>query len=330
MSTTEKEDAMGWLKTTRSPALTLLALAVAWSTAACGAGDADAAADRAAVDAGEAQEAATRYVRYEHEGDVSYGILEEETIRELDGAPFDAPSPTGAVVGIDEARLLTPVDPMRISKVVGTAVNTRRPGLELPEDAHPRWFAKFPTSLNPTGGEVELPPEAGNLNYEGELVVIIGREARHVSEEDALDHVFGYAVGNDFSENTWYGEGAGREGPSRMISKGADSWACLGPMIVTGIDYRGRRVVTRLNGEIVQEGTTDDLIQDVPELISDLSRYVTLLPGDVIYTGTVLFEEGARRRMEPGDELEVTIEGLGTVRNTIAPMRVPGETTEEE
>ena len=203
---------------------------------------------------------------------------------------------------------------------MGTAVNTRRPGLELPENAYPRWFAKFPTALNPDGAGVELPPEATNLNYEGELVVVIGKEARHVSEDEALDYVFGYGVGNDFSENTWYGERAGREEPTRLISKGTDTWACLGPVITAGIDYRGRRVTTTLNGEIVQDGSTDQLIQNVPELISNLSRYVTLLPGDVIYTWTVLFEEGARRRMEVGDVLTVSIDGIGSVTNTIVPM----------
>lgn len=97
--------------------------------------------------------------------------------------------------------------------------------------------------------------------------------------------------------------------------------AALGLVISTGLDYRGRRIVTRLNGEIVQDGTTDDLIQNVPELVSYLSRYVTLLPGDIIYTGTVLFKEGARRRMELGDELVVSIEGIGEVHSTVVAMK---------
>lgn len=266
----------------------------------------------------------THYVRF-HEGDrTAYGILEGETIRELDGYLFDDPRPTGRTLALADVRLLLPVDPSRVSKVVGTAVNTERPGLDLTDDAHPRWFAKFPTSLSPDGAEIELPPEAENLNYEGELVVVIGRRARHVAEADALDYVFGYAVGNDYSENTWYGERGGREMPTRMISKGADTWANLGMVIVAGIDYRGRRLVTTLNGEVVQDGNTEQIIQEVAELISNLSRYITLLPGDLIYTGTVPFKEGVRRRMQPGDRLEVSIEGIGSVTSTIVPMRVPG------
>lgn len=268
-----------------------------------------------------AQEGVTHYVRFEQDGRIAYGILEGDSIHELEGDLLDSPRPTNRVHKASALRLLVPLDPARISKVVGTAVNTRRPGLELPAQAHPRWFAKFPTSLTGPDGEVERPPEATNLNYEGELVVVIGKRGRHIPRERALEHLFGVAVGNDFSENTWYGEDRGREEPSRLIAKGTDSWAAIGPAIVTGLDFSDLRVVTRLNGEVVQEGSTSDLIQDVPELISNLSRYVTLLPGDVIYTGTVRFLPGKRRALEPGDVTEVEIEGLGTLRNRIVAMR---------
>lgn len=267
-----------------------------------------------------AQDKEISYVRVEHEVGVSYGILQGETVRELDGSPWTDGVPTGHSWSSDEVTFLTPVDPMAISKVIGVAINTKRPGLELPPNPHPIWFAKFPTSLSADSANILLPPKADNLNYEGELVVIIGRRAHNVSKEEALNYVFGYTVGNDFSENTWYLEQRGREEPSRMISKGFDTWANLGSVIISGIDYRGRRLVTKLNGEVVQDGNTDQIIQDVPELISHVSRYITLLPGDVIYTGTVPFLEDARRRMEPGDKLEVSIEGIGTVHSTIVPL----------
>ena len=263
---------------------------------------------------------AARFVRFEVNGTTSYGEVVGEKIHQLSGLYFNAPERTGVTYDYDAVKLLLPLAPRDVSKILGTAVNTKRPNLSLPENPHPRWFAKFPSSLNPSGAGVMLPPEAGNLNYEGELVVVIGKTARHVSEEDALDYVFGYAVGNDFSENTWYGERQGRGEPSRLISKGSDTWACLGQEIVTGLDYNNRRLTTRLNGDIVQDGNTNELIQDVPELIAYVSRFITLEPGDLIYTGTVLFKEGARRKMQEGDVLEVTIEGIGSVRNTIVPM----------
>ncbi|MEM9742971.1 MAG: fumarylacetoacetate hydrolase family protein [Pseudomonadota bacterium] len=263
---------------------------------------------------------AESYVRFTVNDAVHYGLLEGDQVAQLSGDYFSDPKPTGERYPLEDVGLLLPLDPTRVSKILGTAVNTRRPNLEVAEDAHPRWFAKFPSSLNENGGNVMLPPEAGNLNYEGELVVVIGKEARHVSEEDALDYVFGYTVGNDFSENTWYGERKGRGEPSRLISKGSDTWACLGNVIVTGINHRDRRLVTTLNGKVVQDGNTNDLIQDVPKLISYASRYITLMPGDLIYTGTVPFQEGARRKMQVGDRLTVTIDGIGTVENQIVEM----------
>jgi len=265
-------------------------------------------------------QAETRYVRFQTDGAKAYGIIKGDRVYELDGDYFSNPKKTGKNYSVNDVELLLPLDPLKISKVLGTAVNTRRPGLELPENAHPRWFAKFPTSLNPDGAGVMLPPEANNLNYEGELVVVIGKKASRVSKEEALDYVFGYTVGNDFSENTWYGERKGRLEPSRLISKGSDTWACLGSIIVAGIDYKNRNVKTVLNGQVVQNGNTNELIQDVPELISYISRYITLMPGDLIYTGTVLFEKDARRKMQIGDKLEVTIEGIGSVANHIVAM----------
>ena len=268
---------------------------------------------------------AARFVRYEAKGQVNYGEVVGDTVYELSGSYLAGAERTGTQHELASVTLHLPVDPGEVSKILGTAVNTKRPTLSLPENPHPRWFAKFPSSLNPDGGGVMLPPEAENLNYEGELVVVIGKTARHVTEDRALDYVFGYTVGNDFSENTWYGERKGREEPARLISKGSDTWACLGSEVVTDIDYRNRRLVTRLNNEIVQDGNTNDLIQDVPELIAYVSRYITLEPGDLIYTGTVLFKEDARRKMQIGDELEVAIEGIGRVRSTIVPMLASGQ-----
>lgn len=268
-----------------------------------------------------------RFVRFEHDGVISWGIEIGDEVRPLAGATLfeaAAAADTGewaTAVGLpaNDVRFLTPVDPDQTSKVIGVAVNTRRPG-RMDPIPHPRWFAKFPTSLNHATGPIELPPEATNLNYEGELVLVIGREGRHIPESEARDHVFGVTVGNDYSENTWYGERNGVDEPTRMISKGTDSWAPIGRAIVRGIDYSDLRLTTTLNGEVVQDGRTSDLVNSIDNLISHVSRYITLKPGDVIFTGTVLFNEGARRRMEPGDVVEVSIEGLGSVRNEIVAM----------
>jgi 2-keto-4-pentenoate hydratase/2-oxohepta-3-ene-1,7-dioic acid hydratase in catechol pathway len=269
-----------------------------------------------------AQGQVTRYVRYQVGEQVAFGVLDGETIREIAGDLFGDHQPTGRTVRRQDVRLLAPVDPSRVNKVLGVAINSRRAGRDSAVP-HPRWFAKLPTSLNDPDGEIELPPEASNLNYEGELVVVIGRKGRHIPRDSALAYVFGYTVGNDVSENTWYGERQGDQDPTRLISKAADTWAALGPELVRGFEHRGRRVITRLNGEVVNQGTTDDLINDVPNLISNISRYVTLLPGDLLYTGTYRGVPGARRAFRAGDVVEVEIEGIGVLRNRIVAMRVP-------
>ena len=274
----------------------------------------------AVVTTAAAQDGATHYVRFEHDGVASYGILDGEMVRELHGDDlFGALPPTGRSFPLSDVRLLVPIDPAQVQKVLGIAINTKRPSRMEPVP-HPRYFAKMPTSLRGPGDPVELPPEASNLNYEGELVLIIGKRGRHISEEDALDYVFGVTVGDDFSENTWYGERQGVDEPTRLLSKGMDSWAPIGPAIVTGIDYTDLAVEVRLNGEVVQTGRTSDLVNGVRNLISYISRYMTLMPGDVIFTGTVGRVPETRRVMEPGDVIEVEIEQLGLLSNRIVAM----------
>ena len=215
----------------------------------------------AAVTTAAAQDGATHYVRFEHDGVASYGLLDGEMVRELHGDDlFGALPPTGRAFPLSEVRLLVPIDPAQVQKVLG------------------------------------------------------------IAEEDALDYVFGVTVGDDFSENTWYGERQGVDEPTRLLSKGTDSWAPIGPAIVTGIDYTDLAVEVRLNGEVVQQGRTSDLVNGVANLISYISRYMTLMPGDVIFTGTVARLPEGRRVMEPGDVIEVEIEQLGLLRNRIVPM----------
>jgi len=263
---------------------------------------------------------AIHYVRYQHGEQISYGILNGQTIRELSADPFSSPRATGRTARLTDVKLLSPIDPARGGKVLGVAINTRRPGREAPVP-HPRWFAKLATSLVGTEGDVEHPPEASNFDWEGELVLVIGRRARHVSVEEAPRYIFGVTVGNDFSENTWYGERAGVNEPSRLISKATDTWAALGPAIVTGLDYGDLRVVIRVNGDTVATGRTSQLLNNPAQLVSNLSRFVTLLPGDLIYTGTYPTLTGKDNTVHPGDVVEVEIEQLGLLRNRIVPMR---------
>jgi len=266
--------------------------------------------------------AQTHYVRYEHNGRVAAGILEGDRIAEISGDIFASPRRTGRTVSAAGVRLLAPIDPLRVNKVLGVAINSRRPGREQPVD-HPRWFAKLPTSIIGPNDTIEHPPEATNMDWEGELVLVIGRRCRHVSVADAPGCIFGVAVGNDVSENTWYGERAGLGEPTRLISKATDTWAALGPAIVSGIDYSDLQVDIRVNNELVARGRTSQLLNNPAQLVSYISRYVTLLPGDLLYTGTFPTMPGRDNTLHPGDVVEIEIEHLGVLRNPVALMRSP-------
>jgi 2-keto-4-pentenoate hydratase/2-oxohepta-3-ene-1,7-dioic acid hydratase in catechol pathway len=144
------------------------------------------------------------------------------------------------------------------------------------------------------------------------LVVVIGKPVKHATPEQARAAIFGVTCGNDVSERNWqHGE---QKDLQWWRAKGSDTFAPLGPAIVTGLDYGNLPLQTRLNGEVVQRQSTSDLIFDCPSIVSWVSGWVTLMPGDIIYTGT----PGATRKLSPGDVVEVEIEGIGVLRNPVA------------
>jgi len=155
---------------------------------------------------------------------------------------------------------------------------------------------------------VPYPSDATDLHYEAELVVVIGKTASKVSAEDAGDYIFGVTAGNDISERNWQANDL-----QWFRAKGSDKFGPLGPAIVTGLNYLDLRVQTRLNGETMQNQSSIDQIHDVHAVLSYVSQYVTLLPGDIIYTGT----PGATSAMKPGDTVEIEVEGVGILRNQI-------------
>jgi 2-keto-4-pentenoate hydratase/2-oxohepta-3-ene-1,7-dioic acid hydratase in catechol pathway len=247
----------------------------------------------------------TRYVRYAAAGKISYGILEGETIRELSGNLFVTPKPTGKRVKLADARLLAPVVP---GKVIAVGLNYLSHLGERPAAQYPGLFAKLPSSIIGPGDDIIYPADAENLHYEGELVVVIGKRASQVTVADAPSYILGVTAGNDVSERNWQ-----RSDLQWFRAKASDTFGPLGPVIASGLNYNDLLLQTRLNGEVVQSQRTKDLVFDVPTIVSYVSRYVTLEPGDVIYTGT----PGTTRPMKPGDVVEVEIEGIGVLRNPV-------------
>jgi len=248
----------------------------------------------------------TKYVRYAHEGRTSFGILEGDQIRELDQSPIEGGKPTGKTAALSSVRLLAPVAP---SKVIAVGLNYKSHIGNAQPAAYPPLFAKLPTCIVGPEAEIVYPEGASNVHFEGELVIVIGKKASRVSKEEAPQYIFGVTAGNDVSERDWQ-----RDDLQWFRAKASDTFGPLGPAIVTGLNHNDLLLQTRVNGKVLQKQRTSDLLFDVEDIVSYISQFVTLMPGDVIYTGT----PGATSAMKPGDVVEIEIEGIGILRNKIA------------
>jgi len=247
----------------------------------------------------------THYVRYSAKGKACYGILEGETIRELKGNFLQDVVPTGGNVPLGEVRLLPPCEP---SKVLAVGRNYKSHLGERTPLVAPGVFIKLPSCIIATGETIVIPEGATDVHHEAELVIVIGKTAARVSKADAPNYIFGITAGNDVSERQWQ-----KSDVQWFRAKASDTFGPLGPAIVQGLDYNDLLVQCRINGEVVQSQRTCDLLFPIDTIVSYISQYATLFPGDIIYTGT----PGKTRAMQPGDRVEVEIEGVGTLWNTV-------------
>ncbi|MEM6471609.1 MAG: fumarylacetoacetate hydrolase family protein [Planctomycetota bacterium] len=216
------------------------------------------------------------------------------------------------------SRLLPPV-PMP-EKVFCIGLNYRdhaiETGAEIP--TQPVVFSKFNTAIIGHGDAIQLPSISARVDYEAELVVVIGKAGKQIPVSEALDHVFGFTCGHDVSARDWQ---KGRPGGQWLLGKTFDTFAPIGPCVTLrdeGLDHSSAAVRMYLNGELVQESTTAQLIFDIPTLISHLSKFVTLRPGDLIFTGTPPGVGDAKDPpvyLQPGDVCEVVVDGIGRLSN---------------
>jgi 2-keto-4-pentenoate hydratase/2-oxohepta-3-ene-1,7-dioic acid hydratase in catechol pathway len=248
--------------------------------------------------------AQTQYVRYEQGGNIGWGELQGETIYQLSNAPYLDGSRTGQTVQRDAVTLKAPVDP---KLVVMTALNFRSHISGEPA-SYPGLFIVPPGSIIGHEEDIIRPADATNLHYEAEMVVVIGKRAHKVSEADAHQYFFGVSAGNDVSERAWQ-----RNDLQWTRAKGSDTFNPVGPVLVTGLDYSNLEIVGRLNGEERQRENSSDMLFSVDHMVSYISHYFTLEPGDIIWSGTM----GTTRAMAPGDVYEVEIEGVGVLRNRV-------------
>jgi 2-keto-4-pentenoate hydratase/2-oxohepta-3-ene-1,7-dioic acid hydratase in catechol pathway len=253
------------------------------------------------------------FARFQHGRSEGYGLVEGGRLTPLEGDLFGEHRPSGEALPLDAVRLLAPV--ARPGKVLAAAVNypshvagsQAMTGLaEAPKK--PELFLKPSSSIIGPEETIVLPRDCGRVDYEGELVAVIGRACRAVGPEEALTYVFGYTCGNDVSARHWQ-----RDDLQWWRAKGSDTFSPIGPFIATGLDPADLELRTRLNGQEVQAANTEALIHSVAALIAFASRVMTLEPGDLVFTGT----PGETGRLSEGDVVEVEIGGIGVLRNAV-------------
>jgi 2-keto-4-pentenoate hydratase/2-oxohepta-3-ene-1,7-dioic acid hydratase in catechol pathway len=250
--------------------------------------------------------------RFSYEGREAYGVVDGEEVRPVDGDIFGDYHLSPDAVPLAQIHLLAPLRP---SKILAVAFNYRSHLGETSPPANPELFLKPPSAVIGPGEAIVLPPGAGRVDYEGELVAVVGRPCRDVGEGEALDYILGYTCGNDVSARPW------QKGDRQWWrAKGCDTFAPLGPWIATGLDPANLELRTSLNGQLHQSTNTALLIHNVARLVSFASSTMTLEPGDLIFTGT----PGETRRLSPGDVVEVEIQGIGALRNPVRAARASG------
>lgn len=247
-----------------------------------------------------------RVVRVLSDGDCRYGLADDSTVTLISDEPFAAWEPEGAL-GLKGAKLLTPVVP---TKIVCVGVNYRDHATEMKHDLpkEPVIFLKPPTAINSPGGSIVIPPGVGRVDYEAELGVVIGRRTHKATPAEAEHQILGYCCANDVTardlqkiDGQW------------TRAKGFDGFCPLGPWVDTDVDPSDLRIQSFVNGEIRQDARTSDMLFNVYELVSFVSNVMTLVPGDVVLTGT----PAGIGPIVPGDTVEIRIEGIGSLVNDV-------------
>lgn len=251
-----------------------------------------------------------QYIRFQTPHGPRWGRIEAAGVHELDRAPYLGGADSGQTYPVDSLRLLAPIEP---SKLICIGRNYAEHAAELGNQApsEPMFFLKAPSSLIGPGDAIEIPYREHSTHWEAELAIVIGRQARKVSEDQAMDFIFGYTIANDVSDrdyqkaDTPFGFGRG---------KSFDTFCPCGPVLVTdGINPKDVQITLTCNDAVRQSDSTALMIHPTAKLISFLSQIMTLVPGDVILTGT---PKGVGP-MKPGDQVAVTIPGIGTLSNPV-------------
>lgn len=248
-----------------------------------------------------------KIARVEYKRAIHLVSAREDYLYVLKGDIFQTLTETEEKISPNEVKFLPPVVP---SKIIGIGLNYKLHIQESPFEAPqvPLIFLKPPSAIIGHLDHIIL-PEANRVDYEGELGIVIGKKAKNIKEDEAMDYVLGCTIVNDVSARDYF-----QQDKAFARSKGVDTFCPFGPYIVTGLNPDNLKIETRLNGKTVQSSNTNDLLFKVPQLISFISKYMTLMPGDLIATGT----PSGVGPMKKGDVVEVEIEGIGILKNFVS------------
>lgn len=247
----------------------------------------------------------TRYAHFRAGSHEAYGIVEGEIIHEIQGDLLGTRQKTGRTYPLATVKLLAPTRPTKVLAMAGNYVSHLS---TQPKPNNPEMFFKVPSCLIGPGDAVVLPGGSKEVHLEGELVIVIGRRARNVSEVDALKYVLGVTCGNDISARDWQ-----TNDRQWWRAKGSDTFGPCGPFVVSGINHDDLLLTSRVNGQVTQQQRTSDMVFNCSQIVSFASCHITLEPGDLIFTGTM----GKTPAIKPGDVLEVEIEHVGVLRNPV-------------
>jgi 2-keto-4-pentenoate hydratase/2-oxohepta-3-ene-1,7-dioic acid hydratase in catechol pathway len=255
-----------------------------------------------------------RWCRFRHDGEVAYGIVEGDDVLPVAGSPFETHRRTGRRLPLNAVKLLVPCVPSTfyaagsnyLAHDAGMAAMMGRPA-NPPTEPYVNYRTN--NALIAHGEPIVIPRDASDeTQYEGELVVVIGKRAKHLSEEEALGCVLGYTIGNDFSERSWQ-----RKDRTFWRCKNSDTFKPMGPWVETDVDLDRMQTIVRVNGRVATRFATNKMIFGVARYLSAMTKYLTLYPGDVLWMGTDQVPENVKA----GDVVEVELTGIGVLRNPV-------------
>jgi 2-keto-4-pentenoate hydratase/2-oxohepta-3-ene-1,7-dioic acid hydratase in catechol pathway len=246
-----------------------------------------------------------RVARVRVNGKSSTAVIKGRTAHLVSGNVFGALTPTGETAPLSKVEFLVPVQP---SKILAVGVNYMSHVGEIPAAPMPQAFLKGPNTLIAHGQQIVLPKDAVDVHMEAEVVAVIGRRAKHITEDEVDDYVFGYTAGNDVSAREWQSHDM-----QWLRAKSSDTFGAVGPWIETNVDPESVGVIGRISGRVQQESNTSLLIHPIRKCIAYLSQYVTLERGDLVFTGT----PGTTGEIREGDVCEVEIAGVGVLSNPV-------------